>query len=543
MNRSGILEQGRDAFRRKEWATACELLSAVYNESHPEPGDLEQLATASYLTGTDCIETWSLAHQEYLNKNNPAKAAYCAFWAGMILFNQGEAAQGGGWITRANRLMIEYKQHCAEKGFLLIPEALEHLRNKEADKAFELFKKAGNIGVQFSNMDLLTLSRLGRGQTFIHQERFAEGRKLMDEAMVAVVAEEASPIVAGIVYCAVIDTCRKIYDLNRAREWTSAFSRWCDTQPDLIPYRGQCLVRRAEIMQMHGEWPEAMAEVQKASELAHISSPPAAGDTMYCKAELLRLQGYFLKAEEAYRQTNHLGRKPQPGLALLRLAQDKKEAAASFIRTVEKESRNPLNRSRILPAFIEIMLEMDDTSAAEPAVRELTLIADEFQSPYLQAIAARAQGHLFLVNDSPRQALDKLLYAWSLLKRMKASYESARTRVLIGLTYLELNDKETAEMELDAARWVFQRIHASHDFALVDLLLSQQSKKRDPFDLTPRENEVLCCLATGKTNREIASDLFISKRTVDRHVSNILAKLNLPSRAAATAFAFEHKII
>lgn len=544
MNRADTIEKGREAFSRKDWVKAYKLFSAVYTDPEMEPADLEQLATAAYLTGNDadCIEFWTLAHQEYLNNNRQKKAAYCAFWTGFILFMKGESARGSGWFSRANRLLNEYKKECVENGFMLIPQALGYLQKREAETAFNLFKKAGEIAVHFKNKDLLTLSRLGRGQALIQQENFAEGRELLDEAMVAVVSEEASPVVAGIVYCAVIDACRKSSDLDRAREWTTAFSRWCDKQTGLIPYRGQCLVRRAEIMQIHGEWTDAMAEVQKAFELVPRSIPPATGNAFYCKAELFRLQGEFVKAEEAYRQANQWGRKPQPGLALLRLAQGKQEAAVSSIRSIEKEKKDPLSRSSILPAFIDIMLETHDIPAAETAAKELQAIADSLNSPYLQAVAVRAHGHLLLVNNNPRQALDKLLLAWSRLKGMEAFYESARTRVLIGRAYMELGDQYTAEMELDAACWMFRKLNAAHDLEMAGKF-TKRSGESETFGLTPRETEVLCCLATGKTNREIASDLFISERTVDRHVSNILAKLNLSSRAAATAFAFEHKII
>lgn len=544
MNKTGTLEFGREAFRKNSWAKAYNFLWTVYQETVMEPGDLELLAITSYLIGrdSDCIETWTQAHREYLNRDKPEKAAECAFWAGMVLFNQGERARGNGWFARAHRLLDEIETESLGNGLLLIPEALQQLRTGKPDKAFELFKKAGEIGQRLNSRNLQTLSRLGSGQALIQRQNFEEGKKLLDEAMVAVVAEEISPVVAGIVYCAVIDTCQKIFDLPRAKEWTSALSRWCDAQPDLVPYRGQCLVRRAEIMQIQGKWQDAMTEVQKACELGRKSSPSAVGDAFYCLAELHRLQGDFEKAEETYRQANKQGRKPQPGLALLRLSQGKQDLAESSIRTVEKENKDPVSRSKILPAFIDIMLEGANTDSAETAVRELSQIATEFQSPYLQAITARAQGRLLLIKGEPRVALDKLLHAWSELNKVEAIYEAARTRVLIGYTYLELNDRDTAEMELDAARWIFRQLEAAHDLARANRF-SENTQKQHTFGLTPRELEVLRHIATGKTNKTIASDLFISERTVDRHVSNILAKLDLPSRAAATAFAFEHDLI
>lgn len=539
-----ILKQGREAFSRKDWDTAYNFLTSKESETTLQPADLELLATAAYMTGrdSDCLDFWSRAQQEYLRAKDLKKGAECAFWAGIILFNMGEYARGNGWITRSRRLLDDYPQHCAEKGLILIPEALQHLRSGETEKAGELFIQAGKTGKRFNHPDLITFSRLGLGQTRIREEFFSEGTKLLDEAMVSVIAEETSPLVTGIVYCNVLGMCRKICDMDRAREWTAAMSRWCDSQSELVPYRGQCLVRRAEIMQMQGDWEDAMHEIEKAHKLAGKSTPPAEGDVFYCQGELYRLQGNFSKAETSYRRANQMGRKPQPGLALLKLALDQPEAAVEAIRQAEQESRDPVKRSEILPAFIEIMLETDQLQEAQNAADELSNLAEKLDTYYLRAVATRARGQVLLEENKPREALEKLLQAWSTLKRVGALYESARTRVLIGLAYRALDAPDTAELELDAASWIFRQLGAAHELSRTNILI-QNTDTEKTHGLTPRELEVLCCLATGKTNKEIASELFISERTVDSHVSNILGKLNLPSRAAATAYAYKHNLL
>jgi len=539
-----ILEQGREAFRQGDWGRTFTLLTSIDKESPLQPADLELLATAAFMTGRDrnCINSWSRAHQEYVDAKDLKKGAECAFWAGMVLFNMGEYAQGSGWFTRSHRLLDDIPKNCAEKGLILIPEALQQLQSGDTQKAGELFIKAGKMEKQFNNPDLFTLSRLGLGQARILEEFFAEGTKLLDEAMVSVIAEETSPIVTGIVYCNVLSMCRKICDMHRAREWTAAMSRWCDSQSELVPYRGQCLVRRAEIMQLQGDWEDAMHEIEKAHELAGKSTPPAEGEAWYCQGELHRLQGDFSKAETAYRRANQMGRKPQPGLALLKLALDQPDAAAKAIRNVKLETRDPGKRSEILPSYVDIMLETGQLQEAQKASEELTGLAEKLESPYLNAIATRAEGQVLLEENKSREALGKLLEAWSALKRMEAMYESARTRVLIGLTYRALDAPGTAELELDAARWMFRQLGAAHDLSRTETFIRNSGKEK-PHGLTPRELEVLCCLATGKTNKEIASELFISERTVDRHVSNILGKLNLPSRSAATAFAYKQNLL
>ncbi|GAA5520389.1 hypothetical protein Asal01_00320 [Fodinibius salicampi] len=544
MAKDNTLKQGRQAFRQQAWADAYISLSAADEETVLSAEDLELLAKAAYLIGKEskCTEIWARAHQKFLDQNDTERAACSAFWLGMVLFNRGERAQGNGWMARAERLIKEHKKECAEQGLLLIPRGLQQLRQGNGEAAHKVFRQAAKIGTRFNNPDLQTLGRLGSGQALIQQNKIEEGTTLLDEAMVNVISNELSPIVAGIVYCAVIETCQKIYDLQRAQEWTDALSRWCDAQPDLVPYRGQCLVRRAEILQLHGRWSDAMNEVQRACQLKQISSPPATGEAFYRQAELHRLQGHYPKAEKAYQDTSKWGRSPQPGLALLRLAQGDIDAAQTAIHHVEEETKERMARSRILPAYVEIMLASQELQTAKEKASELSDITTKIGAPYLKAIAARAQGSVLLENSKPGTALKKLRQSWSLLKQFEASYESARTQVLIGLACRRIGDEDTAVMEFRAAREIFEQLGAEPDLFKVNSLIKKELPK-NTHGLTPRELEVLRILVTGKTNKDIAKELYISERTVDRHVSNILGKLNVETRAAATAYAYEHDLM
>ncbi|HWC41630.1 MAG TPA: LuxR C-terminal-related transcriptional regulator [Actinomycetota bacterium] len=538
------LDLGRRSFAGQAWADAYAQLSAA-DRHHPlEPEDLERLATAAYLTGRndDSADIGTRAHHEFLRRGEVERAVRCAFWVGYSLLERGEHARGGGWLARARRLLDDHQLDCVEQGYLLYPGALQALLGGDAATAGAGFDEVARIGDRFGDPDLVALSRLGLGATRLAEGATTVGVALLDEAMVAVEAGEVSPVVAGIVYCAVIESCQEIYDLRRARQWTASLTRWCAAQPDLVPYHGQCLVHRSEIMALQGAWPDAMDEARRAAD--RLSAPPghpAAGLAFYQQGELHRLRGDLTRAEEAYRQASQWGRDPQPGLALLRLAQGQADTAAAAIRRVVEEASDVVSRSRLLPGQVEILLAAGDVPAAGAAAAELTRLADGLGAPFLAAVAAHAQGAVLLAEGDPRGALAVLRGAWLAWQDLEVPYQAARVRVLIGLACRELGDQDGAEMELDAARWVFRQLGAAPDLARVETL-SQRADARSG-GLTARELQVLRLVAAGATNKAIAADLFISERTVDRHMSNIYAKLGVSSRAAATAHAYQHGLI
>ena len=426
-----------------------------------------------------------------------------------------------------------------ERGWLLVPAAIQCFDDDPAT-AHATFGQAVEIGAHFGDPDLVAMARNGQGWALIRLGQTAAGVTLLDEAMVAVTAGEVSAFVAGGVYCAAIEACQEIFDLRRAREWTAALTRWCESQPDLVPYRGQCLAYRAEIMRLHGDWPDAMEEAQRARE--RLTGHPAVGMVLYQQGELHRLRGDFAEAEEAYRQANQWGHSPQPGLAELRLAQGDVAAAAAAIRRVVDETQDRVARSRVPAASVEIGLAVDDVGAARAAADELSHIAADLDAPLLQAAAARATGAVLLAEGDARAACYTLRRAWTAWRELDAPYEAARVRVLVGLGCRALGDEDTAGMELDAARVVFEQLGAAPDLARVDSLV-RRAPSGEPHGLTPRELQVLRLVTAGWTNKAIAAELVLSERTVDRHVSNIFTKLGVSSRAAATAYAYEHRLV
>ena len=537
------LHRAHVAFQQRAWGNCYAALADADREEPLTGDDLNLYATVAYLIGRpdESANHWTRAHSQYLAVGNIARAAGSAIQLGVDLLNAGELVRGMGWVDKARRLLADHPDDCVEKGYLLLPDAVRLIGHGDAAAAGELFERAAQIGRKFGEADLMVMARHGLGRAMIRCGRVREGCALLDEAMVALEAGEVSPVFAGHVYCSVIEASLEIFDVRRAREWTTALAHWCGSQQDLVAYTGQCLVRRAEIMQLHGDWAAAVEVTRDACE--HFLRGPAQRATaaaFYQQGELQRLSGDFAGAEASYREAARRGRQPQPGMALMRLAQGQLDAAASGIRAALEQAKVPGARCRILPPFIEVMLAVDDLDAARAASDELTQLSAGMDAPVLRAAALQAGGAIALASGDARSALDALRAAWASWEDVEAPYEAARARMLLGCAYRELGDVDGAELELDAARWTFEKLSATPDVERVRSLARRKDRERSA--LTDRELQVLRLIAGGHTNRVIAAKLRISEKTVARHVSNIFTKLGLSSRAAATAYAYEHGV-
>ena len=542
---SGELARGRRSCEKNAWADGFQSLSRADKQALLGVEDLELLAKSAYLIGRDeeFLKTLDRAHNAYREAGETTRAARCAFWLGLSLLLKGEMGRGTGWLAGARRLIEREKSDCAEWGYLLLPTAEQLLGADDFDTAYATAQDAIEIGTRFGETDLVSCARHIQGRALMGQGRVEEGLALLDETMIAVTAGELSPLMTGLIYCSVIDACQQVYALARAWEWTSALTEWCERQPQMVAFTGTCLVHRAEIMQLHGAWPDAIEEARRAC--ARYSQgieqqPPAAA--FYQQAEVHRLRGEFRAADAAYRTASQRGYEPQPGLALLRMAQGRTDAAAAAVRRVVSATTDRLQRTRLLPAYVEILLTVGDIEDARGGALELANIAESFDTGVLGAMAAHARGAVELAEGDAQAALGSLRRAFEAWRQVEAPYEAARVRVLVGLACRAFGDDEGAELELDAARAVFEQLGAAPDLARIDSL-TKGAPSGHPHGLTPRELQVLRLVATGKTNKAIAAELFLSEKTVDRHVSNIFNKLDVPSRAAATAYAYEHKLI
>jgi len=541
----GELERGHEAFEKRAWLDAYTALSSADGAAPLSAGDLELLATAASLVGRmdEYLAVLERAHLAHIDAGDRLAAAQNAGWIGMTLAIRGEIGPAGGWFGRAQRLVEREGRDCVERGWLLIPLAFQREGARDWEGAYEAALAAAEFADRFGDPDLAAIALHLQGTIRIKQGSIDEGLGLLDEAMVGITADSVSPIVTGIVYCGVIAGCEEAFELRRAREWTSALTRWCEGQPQLVAFTGRCLAHRAGIMQLKGEWRDALDEARLARERCEEAMNRAAtGQALYQQGELHRLQGDFDAAEAAYREASGFGREPQPGLALLRLAQGDREAAAGMTRRAVGEAVEPLARAVLLPAHAEIMIAVDDLGEARRAADELAEIAAAGKRAMLEAIAARVLGSVELAEGDAQGALAALRRASRQWQELDAPYEVARVRVLVGLACRALGDDDVATMELGAARAVFEQLAAAPDLAQLDSLIGG-ALAQDEHGLSKREVEVLRLVAAGKSNREIASELVLSEHTVARHLQNIFTKLGVSSRTAAAAFAYEHQLV
>jgi DNA-binding CsgD family transcriptional regulator len=538
------LDRGRKAYSAEAWSDAYESLSGADRADPLRPEDLELLATCAYMLGRQGAYLGLLerAHRAHLGAGQPIAALRCAFWIGVTFASRGEVGRASGWLSRAQRLLDEQGADRVERGYLLLPVVFEHEASGDLEAADATAADAAAIGRRFSDPDLFALAAHEQGHVLIRLGRIKEGLRLLDETMVAVTAGELSPIVSGIVYCGVILACRDAYEVRRAQEWTAVLSAWCQRQPDLVAFTGRCLTHRAELMQLHGAWTEALKEARRAEQrCAAGENPAAAGEACYRQGEIHRTLGDFGQAEAAYREASRLGRQPQPGLALLRLAQGNLDAASAAIRRVLDETGEAGKRAKVLPAYVDVMLAVGDLEAARSASVELRRLAAGNEEGALDAVAEQARGAVQLAEGNAGAALASLRRAVEAWQRLEAPYEAARVRELVGFACHALGDEDTAALELGAAHAAYTELGARPDRSRVGSLADRALG--DVHGLTEREMEVLRLVAAGETNKEIAAELVLSERTVDRHVSNIFTKFGVSSRAAATAYAYEHGLL
>ena len=536
------LREAREAYERREWVSAYRTLSDL-DEGNLTAGDFAALATTAYLLGrrNDCIQALQRAYQANVDRGEVLAAVRSALWLAIVLFEGGEGAIGDGWVARSQRLLDDLDADVVESGYLLLLQAFGFILKGEFAKTAVLAAQATRTARRFRDPDLLAIGLGIEGRLAIYSGRVAAGLSLLDEAMVGVLAGEVSAVYAGMVFCSAIEACQEISDLGRAGEWTHALSTWCTTQPGMVAFTGQCAVHRGQLMRLHGAYAEALAELDIATtRYAEAGGHPAAGLACYERGEIHRLRGDYAAADAAYDEAAAYGHPAQPGRALMWLGQGRVEEAEAAARRLLAEVQDPVGRSRVLPAVVEVLVAVGDVEAGTAAAREFASLAGAFDCSALLATAGLVSAQTALARGDGTAALSAArvgLAGWSTLD---APYEVARCRLLLGRALRLLGDEASAVADLAEARRAFAELGAVPAGREAAALLGRAEA---PRGLSPRELEVLKLVAAGRSNPEIAAHLFLSEKTVARHLSNIFTKLDVSSRTAAAIFAYEHRLV
>ena len=470
-DRRAEIEAGNAHYARHEWAAAYRCLASADARRPLAGDDLETLTWSAALVGEDDVMLGCLEriYQACVERGECQRAARAAFWSGFRLFALNEPARAGGWLSRAERLLEQDGRECVMNGYLMLPKILGLLGAGDYANALAVAGEAVAFGERYGDADLATFARHFEGRTLMRQGRVGEGLRLLDETMLAATSGELSPLMTGLVYCSVIASCQQVFAFEHAREWTTVLAAWCAGEPQLAVFTRTCQVHRAEVLQLGGDWPAAMEQAERAcrSRLPE-QDPEGVANALYQQAEIHRLRGRFEAAEAAYRESSRHGREPQPGLALLRLAQGRSDDAAAAIARVLETTTQPWQRARFLPAEVEIALATGTLERARAASEELAAIARRFDTEVLSAMADHAQGALRLAEGDARNALEPLRSAFRVWHRVGAPYIVARIRLLVGRACELLGDGEGAELERDAAREVFETLGAAPDLSALD---------------------------------------------------------------------------
>ena len=529
----------REAYDRGDWADA---LQGLRGKGGLGADDTLALATSAYLMGNvdEAIRALQGGYQDMIKNGDSLGAVRFGFWLALILNVRGDVAIGTGWVARGQRLLENEPADLPERAYLLIHDFFQYLERGDVATAFETAGRVVELARRFGNDDLVALGLMCQGRVRIYSGQVREGLAVLDEAMVGISAGEASPIIAGMVYCSMIEACQEVSDFSRAASWTSALTRWCDTQPGLVPYTGQCSLHRGQIMRLHGAYDEALGEFARAQRRYRLEGTTApAALALTEQGDVLRIQGKLDEAEDCYRQSAELGYEPQPGLALCWLARGRTPAAVSAMRRLLAETQGPVGRSRMLPGGVHVMVAAALIDEAREHADELAEIASLFGNPAVRAMAAYARATVELASGQVAEALGQARESTRLWSDIGAPYEAARARVLVARALRELGDEDSATGELAVAGRAFAEVGAAPAAQEVDKLLGRAR----PGGLTEREIEVLSLVAEGKSNYEIARVLVLSQKTVERHLSNIFSKLDVSSRTAAAAYAHDHGLM
>jgi ATP/maltotriose-dependent transcriptional regulator MalT len=535
------IERALGAVARRDWRAAYEGFASAPADAFSAP-DLEAYADAAWWLSRfdDSIDARQRAYAAYAAAGDDVGAAATASRLAIEHFVRERPSIGTGFLLRAQR----HAKHVPDgpgHGYLAMVESSVARFGGDLERAVQLGRYAVELAEGWGDPDLMAMALHVLGLALVDAGEIIEGLGCMDEAMVSVLAGGLDPYFTGIIFCGLIAACLELQDVRRAGEWSDAARTWCATLRPDAPFPGMCAVNHAEVARLRGDWGDAESELVHAAETLFAIEPAMAAPAFVQLGEVRRRAGDVDGAEQAFLRAAELGADPQPGLALLRAATGRAAEAATDLRHAVDVERQPARRAALLAAFADAAVASGALADARGAAESLRSLADDAGTAPLDALARAAAGRVALASEDAARAAAELAQAATAFDELALPYEAARARVGLARALLALDDRSAAQPELDRATTAFERLGAKPDLDEISRLRGG-SDIALPAGLTPREAEVLNLVAAGKSNRDIAVELVISEHTVSRHLQNIFAKIGVSSRAAATAFAFEHSL-
>ncbi len=550
------IRTARDAAGRYAWREAYESYSGIEAGELP-PEDLERFAEAAWWRGKpdQAIDLRERAYRGFTAGGDGRGAARVALALADDHVGRGSFAVAQGWFANAERLLAA-EPESAEHGVLSLMRGVTALfSGGDLAGAISEFERAGELATQFGDRDTQVMALSLKGRAQIKSGDVDAGLALLDEGTAAAVCGELRPLSTGLVYCITISSCQDVGDYRRAAEWTEVANRWCD-RLDVTGFPGTCRIHRAEIMRLRGDWPEAEQQaIAACEEISDFDRRVTAGG-YYEIGEIRRRLGDFAAAEEAYATANELGRTTQPGMALLRLAQGKVDAAVAGIARNLEEVREPLSRFRSLPPQVEIAIAAGDLDRARAAAEELDGIVESYKvgnrrAPAFDATVHYVLGQIELAEGDANGAARLLKSARDEWQEVGAPYETAQARMLLGLAYRRQGDEEAATAELEAALATFERLGAMLDAERAKELLGRlQTRRTFVFTDIVDSTKLLETLGNDKWKKLLARhDELLRERivgsggeVVKRTGDGFFAAFDNPNAAVEAAVAIQRAL-
>jgi ATP/maltotriose-dependent transcriptional regulator MalT len=536
------VQRGRGAYAQADWKAARDAFTQAHSAGSLGVDDLALLGRAAWWLG-DVHQALSLSEEvfaQYCAVDRTRDAAMTALQLSLLWMTRGDLTVGAAWLARARRLLADLPEDPGH-GYLIYLETSMSLDGHAEPWAAASVDRLRALAASTGDPALASLSDVASGMAALRRGDTDEGFERLDEAMLPVLAGRVAGEWAGDVYCTIIHVCHELADFQRMEDWTAATERWCTHFGSDAIYTGICRVHRLELLSARGEWAHAEARIARESQDLLRANPWVASEGFYQLGEIHRLRGDSEAAREAFAAARRAGSDAQPGAALLDLADGHTEEAWRGI-TDALDTRDQLARARLLRSAVEIALAAGRLGDAEPLGDELREAASRYATRGFRAWAAHVEGMLALTHRDHVRALDRLNEAESLFRLDRLPYDTADALVWIARTHRASGDDARSRRAIRRAREILAELGAAAEFATLGendgAIAPAAATTFGP--LTTREAEVLACVASGASNRDVAARLYISEKTVGRHLANIYAKLDVGTRTAAAAWWHAH---